>query len=338
MNIRENVSLKDLTTFHIGGNADYFVSVESLDELRKAVYFARERSVQVTVLGSGSNVLVSDNGVRGLVIHNTIRGIEFLHREDGVTIASVGAGVVWDDLVQRTVEEGLWGIENLSAIPGTVGATPVQNVGAYGTEVARVITAVDAYNTDTDTVRTFTQDDCHFGYRTSYFKSSEGKKYIITRVHFTLSHIAHPQIAYKDLAHHFGNTEPSLSEIRAAVCAIRSKKFPDWSVVGTAGSFFKNPTVSAEVFATLKIKYPELPGFIQSDGHVKIALGWILDKVCSLRGVCEHGVCAYEGQALVLVNKNNASADDVQKFAKKICDRVRAACDISVEWEVTMLK
>ena len=339
MRILENVSLKEYTTFHIGGNADFFVDVHSVAELQEALEYAETHSLTVTVLGGGSNVLVSDDGVRGLVIRICILGIEFETHGNTHVRATVGAGVVWDEFVLETVTAGLWGIENLSAIPGSVGATPVQNVGAYGVEVSSVIDSVDVYDTETMGAKTLTHNECEFGYRSSLFKEDGGKKYIITNVNFMLSKQENPKLTYKDLGAFFKDVPtPSLIDTRNAVISIRSKKFPDLGRVGTAGSFFKNPIIGEEKFETLKITYPELPGFPDQKGNVKIALGWILDKGLSLRGFCEGDVCTYEGQALVIVNKKNATAHDVKIFAEKIQAQVKKVFDISIECEVTFLK
>jgi len=339
MRILENVSLKEHTTFHIGGNADFFVRVHSVAELKEAVEYATVHKLDVTILGGGSNVLVADEGVRGLVVHITILGIEFVTLENEKVRVSVGAGVVWDELVLKTVEAGLWGIENLSAIPGSVGATPVQNVGAYGIEVASVIESVDVFDMETRTEQNMRSEDCRFGYRNSFFKEQVGKKYVITSVHFILSKSDNRKLSYRDLNEYFNGIEaPSLAAIRDAVIAIRSKKFPDWHTVGTAGSYFKNPVIPEASYETLKQTYPELPGFPDGKGNVKIALGWILDKGLSLRGFCEGDVCTYDGQALVIVNKKNATANDVKNFAEHIRARVKKVFDVDIEWEVTIVK
>lgn len=339
MHIEEQVPLNNHTTFHIGGNADFFVRVGNVEELEKALLFARERSLPFTILGGGSNVLVSDEGIRGLVIQIGIEGILFTEGENGAVMLSAGAGVVWDHAVIESVGRGLWGIENLSAIPGCVGATPVQNVGAYGVEIGTMIESVEVYDTELLAVKTLSRDECEFGYRTSMFKSPLGKKYVITKIHLKLKNERNPKLEYTDLAQFFaGKTIPTLLEIRNAVCVIRSKKFPDWHSIGTAGSFFKNPILDEAHYLRLQNIYPELPGYPDGHGRVKVALGWILDKGLGLKGSCAGAVCAYEGQALVLINKNDATAGDVTKFAENISQQVKKSFDIDVEWEVTLLE
>ncbi len=334
IDIKENVSLAPFTTFKVGGNADFFVVAKSNDEIREAVLFAKERGLPVRVLGGGSNVLVSDEGVRGLVIKNEISGIAY-HEEDSLVHATVGAGVWWDDFVIDTVAKGYWGLENLSAIPGTVGATPVQNVGAYGVEVGELISEVQAYDTERDRFVTFSKVDCQFDYRDSFFKSTEGRRYFIVSVTYVLSKEANPKLSYQDLVTRFENvsSKPSLSEIRDAVIDIRSKKFPDLRILGTAGSFFKNPIITKEAAAELLSKYPSLPVFPFGDNLMKVSLGFILDKICGLRGYRVGDVGLFDRQALVLVNYGNASENDIKNFAEEIADKVFEKTKIKIEWE-----
>lgn len=337
MEINAGVSLATYTTFHIGGPADFFVVIQTVEELQEAYRWAKEKDVPVTILGGGSNVLIADGGVRGLVIKNEIGGITY--REEGdIVFVTAGAGILWDTFVAEVVEKGCWGIENLSAIPGTVGATPVQNVGAYGVEVADVITEVVVYDTETNNVLTLSNDACMFNYRDSVFKHTDGKRFFVTHVTCALSRIPKPQLGYKDLEQHFKDTKtPALTDVRNAVIAIRAGKFPDWSVVGTAGSFFKNPIVSTEVLDELRAKYPELPAFIQDDGTAKIPLGWILENILKVKGITHGNVGTYERQALVIVNHGGATAHDVDAFAKQIEAKVFVATGIHIEREVRSL-
>jgi UDP-N-acetylmuramate dehydrogenase len=281
-------------------------------------------------------VLIPDEGIRGLVIRPSFS--EVTYAEEGTyTHVTAGAGVVLDELVGTLVAQGFWGVENLSGIPGTVGGVPVQNVGAYGVEAKDVIVSVDAYDPLTDMMRTLSHDECAFAYRDSYFKRG-GRHLIIISVTFRVSRAPAPKLAYKDLAARFdGEKTPSLAEIREAVLEIRGRKFPDWHTTGTAGSFFKNPVISAEQYAKLRTTYPELPGFKTEDGTVKVSLGWILDHVCGLRGHTEGAVGLYREQALVLVCERGVSANDVITFSDMVIARVFDATGIRVEREVTML-
>lgn len=352
MTIEEHVPLAPYTTFGIGGPAEYFVMVASVDDLRAAIVWAKERDLPVTVLAGGSNVLVADAGVRGLVVHLALQGIAS-HEEDDAVLLIAGAGETFDAVVAHTVARGWWGLENLSCIPGSVGATPVQNVGAYGVEIADVLDSVEVYDTEDDAVSTFTSTMCAFGYRDSHFKHVDGKRYIITRVTYRLTRTPTPRLHYRDLAdwerarREAGaqDVAPTLEEIRAAVCAIRSRKFPDWTRMGTAGSFFKNPTVDAATFARLRAQYPELPGHPATpagdapeeskEGAVKLSLGWIIEHVLGARGERAGAVGTYEGQALVLVNHGGATAAAVDAFADDLARRVRDALGIEIEREVT---
>lgn len=330
---KENEQLATHTTLQVGGPAEYFTTVTTEEELVEACRYAHERSVPVKILGGGSNVLVPDAGVSGLVIQNHITGFESDIVGDTVTL-TVGAGEVFDEVVAQTVRSGWWGLENLSHIPGLVGATPVQNVGAYGVEVKDLIKRVRVFDRTREQFAELAPEDCQFAYRDSIFKRPAGATLVITAVTFTLSTQPRPQLTYRDLQERFADATPSVPEIREAVIAIRAKKFPDWHRVGTAGSFFKNPVVSSEQFAKLQAEYPELPGFA-TDRGVKVPLGWILDKVLQYKGVREGAVGTYQGQALVIVNHGGATATEITEFAKQIANDVKASIGIEIEWEVT---
>ena len=334
--VQKNIPLAPLTTFNVGGPAEHFIEVQDEEMLVEAFAFAKREGLAITVLGGGSNVLIADDGIQGLVIKNSIGGITYTEKDSEVEVTA-GAGVVWDELVEDVVVRGLWGIENLSAIPGTVGATPVQNVGAYGVEVAELITGVRVYDAHEKTFTTLSPRECAFGYRDSIFKHTQGIRYVVTKVHYTLSKSPVPKLEYKDLQSTFGEGDaPTLMEIRDAVIAIRKKKFPPLAEVGTAGSFFKNPLLSQEDFDALKEKYPALPGFPAERGTVKVPLGWILEHVLCVRGVREGAVGTYKGQALVLVNHGGATSTEVDAFANMIEKKVFDATGIVVEREVQM--
>ena len=332
MTIQENIPLAEHTTFKIGGPARFFCRVSDEDELIKAVRFATEKKIDFFVLGGGSNLLISDNGFGGLVIKNEIKGIKYV---DDRVIAS--AGEMWDDLVAWSVEKGLYGLENLSAIPGTVGASPVQNIGAYGVEVSNTIESVRVFDAVRAEFIDLSNVDCTFGYRDSIFKHQKNR-YIVTRVVFKLNKAGGINTSYKELADYFKTKKPgsipSLAEVRQAVIDIRWGKLPDWKLWGTAGSFFKNPIVSIQQCIELRQKYPDLPSFPDKDGTVKIPLGWILDKVCNLKGLCMGNACVYENQALVVVTKRGSSADEVVRLTNEIRKVVREKTSLEIEAEV----
>lgn len=339
LSIQKDVPLAPLTTLGVGGAAEFFVRAHTESELSEAVAWANNNGHPLTIIGSGSNVLVADEGVRGLVIHIDIDDVTFM--EDGdVVLVRAGAGVIWDDLVASVVKKGLWGFENLSAIPGTVGATPVQNVGAYGVEVGDYIRAVRVYDMKEEVFKVLPGAACMFTYRDSLFKHAEGKHFIVTQVTYVLSPIPQPHTTYKDLNVVFGERteQPSLQEIRDAVTAIRANKFPDTDEIGTAGSFFHNPIVSQEQYEKIRATYPEFPAHTTDDGRMKLVLAWFLDTVLHLRGVQEGRVGMYEKHALVLVNHGQATAYDIETFAHTIEKKVFDTLGVRIEREVKTKK
>lgn len=334
--MQENIQLKDYTTFKIGGNALYFTVARTVGDIKKAVIFARDKKLPFFVLGGGSNIVVSDNGIQGVVIKNEIKGIEYTDANNVMEV-QVGAGENWDVFVEETVKKELYGLENLSAIPGTVGAAPVQNIGAYGTEVKSSIKEVIAFNTETGELENFTNAECGFGYRDSIFKKLEGKKYIIISVVFLLDKKGHVDISYRDVKNFFESkqiTNPTLKEVRNAIIEIRSRKLPDLRKYGTAGSFFKNPIITNTHYELLKKEYPLLPSYSVDEAHVKIPLAWILDNVCGFKGYKKENVGVYENQALVLVNFGNARAEEIKKLSQEIIFLVKEKTNIEVETEV----
>ncbi|MFA6404808.1 MAG: UDP-N-acetylmuramate dehydrogenase [Candidatus Paceibacterota bacterium] len=338
MNILENISLAPYTTFKIGGPAKYFCIVTNEEEIMKAVQFAKDKSLPFFVLGGGSNILISDLGFNGLVIKMEIKGKEYRSgvgagEEEGV---SVGAGEEWDGFVGDTVLRGLYGLENLSSIPGTVGAAPVQNIGAYGREVSQVIQSVRVLEVASLQFVELSKEECLFDYRDSIFKKNKGK-YIITKVDFVLSKVSSLNMDYKDIKEYFvknGVTNPTLQQLRQAIVDIRSSKLPDWNMWGTAGSYFKNPTISAEKFAELKNKYTDLLGFPEIDGKVKVSLGWIIENICKMKGLTIGNVGIYEKHALVFVAKPGATAAEIISLAKSVIDCVKEKTGIAIEAEV----
>jgi UDP-N-acetylmuramate dehydrogenase len=338
LTITEHVSLAPLTTLGVGGVARYLIIVTDLSDIATAVQFALERALPYVVLGGGSNMLVSDTGYDGVVIAMRVMGRQVTEAQFG-RLVTVAAGEMLDDVIAWTVASGWWGLENLSHIPGTVGATPVQNVGAYGVEVADCIQSVTVYDTTTGTTYDMSVSDCMFGYRDSIFKQQPGR-YIIASVTFRLSTVRTPHISYKDLALLFEEVVDavSIAEIREAVISIRSQKFPDWTVEGTAGSFFKNPIISATEANQLRQQYPDIPLYPTGDGQIKIPLGYVLDKICQLKGYAKNGVRLYEQQALVLVTEKNNSATAIENFSTEIKKIVKEKTGIEIEEEVTKIK
>ena len=361
VSIQENIPLKNLTTFKVGGRARYFCEVTSEDELCEALDFAKKvknvdgsMGAPFFILGGGSNILVADEGFAGLVIKMAIKNVFFDEVGDGVEV-TVGAGQGWDAFVSNCVAAQLGGLENLSGIPGTVGAAPVQNIGAYGVEVKDAIQSVRAFDTQSNAFVELMTAECAFEYRDSIFKKQSGR-YVVTAVIFLLKKDAPINIEYKDLREFFAGDAtsatastvglPSLVAVRKAVLAIRTRKLPDVTApdaLGTAGSFFKNPIISAEHYAELKNKYPDMSsypapapvGSADSSGlFVKIPLAWVLDHVCGYKGATKGNVGTYKNQALVLVNTGAATSQEIKDFAAEMAATVKEKTGILIEPEV----
>jgi len=333
MQIQEYVTLAPYTTLKVGGPARYVVTVQDIADLESARTFILEQNLPYLILGSGSNVLVTDHGFQGVVIKNEMRGISFQENQNNKVISEVGAGELLDVVVAKTTELGYWGLENLSHIPGTIGATPVQNVGAYGVEVSSLIMSVSAFNMTTGEHKQFSNADCDFSYRESFFKTPVGREWVIVNVMFELQLDPHPVLDYKDLSHLNRKSDVTQSEIRQTVIEVRSQKFPDWERIGTAGSFFKNPIVPTDQAAALQVQYPELPIYSVDSDRSKVSLGYILDKVCGLKGFSIGPVSLYENQALVLVQTGDSAAA-VQLFIDHVTQVVAEKTGIIIEQEV----
>lgn len=335
---QKNISLAPLSTLKVGGVASNYIVVENIQTLQKVIEENREKQLPIFVLGGGSNVLFSDAGWKGLVIHIKIGGIEWKEFSDDVECVA-GAGIEWDSLVEESVRRGLYGLENLSLIPGTVGASPIQNIGAYGAEVSDTIKWVEAISVNTGEIRVFRNEECDFSYRNSFFKTGEGKEWIIVRASFLLKKNGKLNTTYADIIKYFRAHEvqdPSLSDVRKAVIAIRSGKLPDLSQYGTAGSFFKNPVISLDQYKKLQVKYPDIPGY-KSDGGIKVSLAWILDHVLGLKGYLKGRVGLYECQPLVIVTRDGAKSRDVRELAAFVQARVKEGTQIDIEPEVRFI-
>jgi UDP-N-acetylmuramate dehydrogenase len=339
MTIEENVVLAPMTTMKVGGIARYFCRAESVAEVREAVDFAKEKKIPLFILGGGSNILVSDDGFQGLVICIAMNAF-YVNETPHDIFITVGSGYRWDDLVADTTLRGMWGIENLSLIPGTVGGAVVQNIGAYGVELKDVIESVEVFDTTTNATRTLTRDDCAYGYRDSYFKH-EGRALIVLSATLCLSRRPKPQILYKDLREHFAATPPeslTAQHIRDAVISIRVKKFPDLSRFGTAGSYFTNPIVTRDEAEKFLLQYPDAPQFPVDATHVKLSAAWIIDHILQLRGIQNGSVGCWDAQALVIVNYGGATEKEITAFAHMIQKKCYAMCAIKIFPEVIFIK
>lgn len=333
---KENISLKKFTTMKTGGNVRYFFIVKNIKELKEAIFFAKQKKKNFFILGGGSNIIISDLGFAGVVIKMEISGISFkkINREKEKVTA--GAGVVWDKLVEETVNKNLYGLENLSLIPGSVGASPVQNIGAYGVEVENVIECVEILNTETMKVSIMTNKECLFDYRESFFKSKKGKKFVILNVTFNLQKNGKLKAGYKDIENYFkkNNIKPTLSILRDAIIEIRTNKLPNMKKVGTAGSFFKNPIISNTKKEKLLKKYPNIKYFSVDGKAVKLSAAWLIDNIGNWKGVCIGDACVYENQALVIINKRESNTKEIIFLANKIKNNIKEKTGIELEFEI----
>lgn len=302
--VQQNVSLSPFNTFQFSYQAQYLAMVDTIDSLKVAVNWAHQQHLPITVIGGGSNLLIRNN-IIGLVIVNRLVGKKCVVEEGGVVLLQVAAGENWHEFVRYAVHKGLFGVENLALIPGTVGAAPVQNIGAYGVEAKDVIERVQVLDLLHDKLQWILAKDCGFGYRDSHFKGKWKGRYLITAVEFKLTRISTFVLNYGGLANQIKG-EVTLSAVFEAVCDVRRHKLPDPSVIANAGSFFKNPIICAEQHRRLKQIFPALVSFPVDDDY-KLAAGWLIDQA-GWKGVRHQGVGVYDKQALVLVNYSEQNA------------------------------
>ncbi|MFH5831149.1 UDP-N-acetylmuramate dehydrogenase [Halalkalibaculum sp. DA384] len=338
MQLKENHSLKPYNTLGVEAKAEQFISIGTVDQLVQVLTDPNFRDIDKCVLGGGSNVLFRDD-VKGLVLHISIKGIHKVREDKNHVWVRSGAGVIWHDLVLHCVERGWGGIENLSLIPGTVGAAPIQNIGAYGAELKDVFESLEAVETETGEVRTFTYDECRFGYRDSIFKNELKGKYIIT--HCTLRLSRHPEVntsygAIQARLEERGVTDPTIRDISETVIDIRRSKLPDPDALGNAGSFFKNPVVSKEKYDQLKRRYPEIPGYPLEGPVVKVPAGWLIEET-GWKGKVVGNAGTYHNQALVIVNHGGATGTEILQLAEKVKTAVHERFGIELEPEVNII-
>lgn len=330
--LEENVSLLSRNTFGIDVRARYFFEYASKAELVEFLQSDLAKRCRLLHIGGGSNLLFL-NDFDGVVLHSRIGGIEVLSESESEVVLRVGAAVVWDDFVHHCVTNGWGGVENLSLIPGEVGASPVQNIGAYGVEAKDVICGVEAVAIATGELRLFSVEECEFGYRSSVFKHALKDQYIVTYVHFSLSKQPIFRLEYDALRGEVESLgEVSLRHVREAVIAIRRRKLPDPSEIGSAGSFFMNPVVDATAAQALREQYPQIPVH-QVDGGFKLAAGWLIEQ-CGWKGVRRGTVGVYEKQALVLINSGGASGAEVAQLAADIQHSVYEKFGVKIKSEV----
>ena len=325
----------------LGGKARYLCEVSSESDLAEAVHWAKDRKVPFLAIGGGSNIVWRDEGYEGLVIINCIMGLSIAKDDVDTATIKIGAGEKWDDVVAWSVEHNLSGIEFLSAIPGKAGAAPVQNIGAYGAELSDVIKEVSAYDSAEDSFGSILADDCGFGYRTSRFKATDKKRFLITSLTLELKRTNPKPPFYERLQSYLDEhkiTEFTPQVIRQAVIDIRSTRLPDPAKIANNGSFFTNPFVSQGKFESLEKEYPGIQGWPADNNQVKLAAGWLVEQA-GFRGVhdTETGMATNPAQALVLINEHAESTADLLKFKQKIVDKVQAMFGVTLEQEPELL-
>lgn len=334
---QENISLKPYNTFGIDVKAKYFAEVKSELDLVEIFDHPISKTNQLLVLGGGSNMLFTKD-FEGLVMKVSIPGIGYTTEGNKVEVVA-GGGVVWNDLVNYCVDHGFAGIENLSLIPGTVGASPIQNIGAYGVELKDVFVSCKAFEIATGQIKTFGYADCKFGYRDSVFKNELKDQYIITEVKFELSKEAKLQTHYGAIVAELENrhiNQPTIADISKVVADIRVSKLPDPKTIGNAGSFFKNPIISKAEFEELIAKFPDVVNYPAPQQKVKIAAGWLIEQ-CGFKGKVVGETGTWKNQALVLVNHGHASGQEVYIFSEQIIKTVYTKFGVRLEREVNIL-
>lgn len=335
MDVMTNISLKQYTTMKLGGETRYMATAYSAGDVVSLYRNARKENLPIFVLGGGSNVITHDDVFEGIVLLNKIKGFEVISETDETTDVKIGAGEVWDEVVEKAIGLGLQGVEAMSGIPGTAGAAPVQNVGAYGQEIADTLISLEAYDSKTDTIVTIFADECDFSYRNSIFRDKEKGRYCILNITLRLNKAEPKPPYYASLQRYIDENdirEVNLSVIRVAVLNIRSEKLPDPAELPSAGSFFKNALVEKWKLEELQREYSDIPNYAMSDGRYKIPTGWLIDK-SGLRGYRSHGMRVYEKNALVLVNDSATGYDDLAAIREEIVQIIFDKFGIKIEQE-----
>jgi UDP-N-acetylmuramate dehydrogenase len=335
--IKENISLLQLNTFHIDTTARYLVELFNADEIVEFLKSDLSKIRPRLILGAGSNVLFVSN-FEGVIIQPLIKGIEKTVENKETLFIRAGAGENWDSFVEYCVEKELGGIENLSLIPGTVGATPVQNIGAYGVEVKDVIDSVEAVRLDDGRTIRLKAEECRFSYRDSIFKNELRDRVIITHVTYRLNKKHHFITRYADLEKELDNySETSIHTIRQAIISIRRKKLPDPAIIGNAGSFFKNPVVSMDKVKSIRSSYPSMPGYDNKNGTVKLSAAWLIEQ-CGWKGKRTGNTGTYQKQPLIVVNHGKADGEEILNCVLKIQKVVMNNFGIKLEMEVNVIR
>lgn len=335
MEIHTNIPLKNYTTMRLGGNARFMTDAHTPEEIAEISRNAKLQSLPIFILGGGSNIIVHDEGFAGIVVRNRISGFDVIEDNASHTTLRIGAGENWDDVVKRTVDMNLTGIEAMSAIPGTAGAAPIQNVGAYGQEIADTLISLEAYDTQNDSFVTLQNVDCGFSYRHSIFRGQATGRYVVTAITIQLYKASPQPPFYKAIEDYFAANNITLFTpqiIRDAVINIRANKLPDPKITPNTGSFFKNALIEDWQLRELRNEYPDMPSYDMPDGNFKIPTGWLIEQT-GLKGKTLHGMRVHDKNALVLINESASSYSDLAAARDEISGAVRDKFRITIEQE-----
>jgi UDP-N-acetylmuramate dehydrogenase len=336
--ILENVSLKHLNTFGIEAHAKFFVEINSINDLQELIHNKIFRDSEKLIVGGGSNMLFTKN-FEGMVLKNNLKGIKVVKEENDFVEVQSAAGEVWHDFVMWCIDKNYGGLENLSLIPGCVGASPMQNIGAYGVEIKDVFSELEAFDIITGQKQIFNKAQCKFGYRESVFKHELKNKFIITAVTFRLSKKPKINTSYGAIEAELQNMkvkDPGIKDVSQAVINIRSSKLPDPKVIGNAGSFFKNPEVDKTVYQNLKVRFSGLVAYEMESGKYKLAAGWLIEK-SGLKGFMSGNAAVHDKQALVLVNKGSATGKEIYALSEHVLQTVFSKFGVKLEREVNII-
>ena len=335
MDIHTNIPLKNFTTMQLGGNARFMVEIRTPEEVAIICKNAKSKSLPIFVIGGGSNIIAKDEGFNGIILRMRIAGFEIIADDINNTTIKIGAGEIWDSVVARTVNMHLSGVEAMSAIPGTTGATVIQNVGAYGQEIADTMQSLEAYDTQTDSFVVLNRDACKFSYRNSIFRGESEGRYVVTSITLKLSKNQPQPPFYDSLQKYLDSHNIKIythESIRDAVITLRKDKLPDPALLPNSGSFFKNAIVEEWQLNDIKNIDPNVPIYDMGDGNFKIPTGWLIEHV-NLKGQLLHGVRVYDKNALVLVNESASSYKDLAMAREEIMNKVRDKFRIQIQQE-----
>ena len=338
LQVKENFSLKKYNTFGIDVSTRYFIELTTDSEIENFIKENPYKTLPILILGGGSNILFTKN-FDGIILKIETKGIEIIRENDESIFVKAKAGELWNDLVNFCVEKNFGGIENLALIPGCVGASPIQNIGAYGSEMKDTFFELEAIDILHGQRKIFSQQECRLAYRNSIFKNELKGKYIILSVTFKLQKNPILNISYSALSKELQKLnleKPTVAAVRDTVCKIRESKLPDPKIIGNAGSFFKNPSVTVDKYNELKNKFPEIVAYPAEDGNYKLAAGWMIDQ-CGWKGKRKENAGVHEKQALVMVNLGNASGNEILDLAHEVKVSVKNMFDVDIEFEVNII-